>query len=172
MWKYLTAKNTLKYVDRLDILQKLVKSYNHSRHRSIGMRPVDVNKDNENVVWERLYGKESYKPIRFKVNVGDQVRISKTRRTFKKGYLASWTEEVLTKRILRRPPVYKIADYEGEELEGTFYEQELQKVSKTDDDYYRVEKILESRMRNKRKEYFFKFLGYLRSLALGFAQKM
>ena len=56
--------------------------------------------------------------------------------------------------------MYKIADYEGEELEGTFYEQELQKVSKTDDDYYRVEKILKSRMRNKRKEYFVKFLGY------------
>ena len=44
MWKYFTAKNTLKYVQ--DILQKLVKSYNHSRHRSIGMRPVDVNEDN------------------------------------------------------------------------------------------------------------------------------
>ena len=40
-----------------------------------------------------------------------------------------------------------------------FYEQELQKVNKTDDDYYRVEKILKSRMRNKRKEYFVKFLG-------------
>jgi hypothetical protein len=30
----------------MDILQKLVKSYNHSRHRSIGMRPVDVNETN------------------------------------------------------------------------------------------------------------------------------
>ncbi len=57
MWKCFTAKNTLKYVD---ILQKLVKSYNHSRHRSIGIRPVDVNKDNENVVWERFYGKEPF----------------------------------------------------------------------------------------------------------------
>ena len=56
MWKYFTAKNTLKYVD---ILQKLVKSYNHSRHRSIGVRPVDVNEDNENIVWQKLYGGES-----------------------------------------------------------------------------------------------------------------
>ena len=45
-----TANNTLKYID---ILQKLVKSYNSSRHRSIGMRPVDVNKKNENVVWHK-----------------------------------------------------------------------------------------------------------------------
>ena len=38
MWAkcgHFTADNTLKYVD---ILQKLVKCYNHSRHRSIGMR--------------------------------------------------------------------------------------------------------------------------------------
>ena len=60
MWKYFTANNTLKYVD---ILQKLVKSYNHSRHRSIGMRPVDVNKNNEKIVWQTLYGEESKKSI-------------------------------------------------------------------------------------------------------------
>jgi hypothetical protein len=64
MWKYFTANNMLKYVD---ILQKLVKSYNHSRHRSIGMRPIDVNKSNENIVWQTLYGKESKKSIQFKV---------------------------------------------------------------------------------------------------------
>ena len=60
------------------------------------------------------------------IRVGDQMRISKAKRTFKKGYLPSWTEEIftVTKRVPRRPPVYKIADYHGEELEGTFYEQE------------------------------------------------
>jgi hypothetical protein len=113
MWKYFTANNTLKYVD---ILQKLVKSYNNSRHRSIGMRPVDVNKSNENIVWQTLYGKESKKLIKFKFSIGDQVRISKAKRTFKKGYLPNWTEEVftVTKRVPRQPPVYKIADYDGD----------------------------------------------------------
>ena len=55
MWKYFTAKNTLKYID---VLQKLMYSYQHSRHRSIGMKPVDVNTENESVVWQRLYGNE------------------------------------------------------------------------------------------------------------------
>ena len=152
MWKYFTANNTLKYVD---ILQKLVKSYNHSRHRSIGMRQVDVNKSNENIVWQTLYRKESKKSVQFKFSIGDQVRISKAKRTFKKGYLPNWTEEAftVTKRVPRRPPVYKIADYDGEE-------QELQKVNKSDSDYYRVEKVIRSRMRNKRKEYYVKWLGY------------
>jgi hypothetical protein len=54
--------------------------------------------------------------------------------------------------------VYKIGDYDEEDLEGTFYEQELQKVNKSDSDFYRVEEILRSRMRNKRKEYYVKWL--------------
>ena len=78
MWKYFTANNTLKYID---VLQKLVRSYNHSRHRSIGMRPSDVNLKNESVVWERLYGDEANKLFKYKFSVGDQVRISKARRT-------------------------------------------------------------------------------------------
>jgi hypothetical protein len=45
-------------------------------------------------------------------------------------------------------------------LEGTFYEQELQRVNKTDSDFYRVEEVLRERMRNKPKEYFVKWLGY------------
>jgi hypothetical protein len=69
----------------MDILQKLVKSYNHSRHHSIGMRPVDVNETNGSIVWQKLYGEEPGKPVRFKFDIGDQVRINKTRRTFKKG---------------------------------------------------------------------------------------
>ena len=50
MWKYFTAKNTLKYND---VLQKLIYSYNHSRNRSIRMKPEDVNPENESVVWQR-----------------------------------------------------------------------------------------------------------------------
>ena len=69
MWKYFTANNALKYID---VLQKLVRSYNHSRHRSIGMRPMDVNLKNESVVWERLYGDEANKLFKYKFSVGDQ----------------------------------------------------------------------------------------------------
>ena len=37
--------------------------------------------------------------------------------------------------------MYKIQDYNGEELEGTFYEKELQQVVKKDD-VYEVEEVL------------------------------
>ena len=67
----------------------------------------------------------------------------------------SWTEEIftVTKRVPRRPPVYKIADYHGEELEGTFYEQVLQSIIKRDSDFCRIENVIKSRMCGKRREY-------------------
>ena len=103
VWKYFKTKNTLKYID---VLQKLMHSYDHSRLRSIGIKPVDVNRDNESVVRNRLYGDESTAPMTYKFNVGNQVRLSKARRTFKKGYLLNWTEEVfaITQLIPRRLP--------------------------------------------------------------------
>ena len=37
------------------------------------------------------------------------------------------------------PVTYKITDYNGEEIQGSFYEQELQK---TNQDIFRIEKII------------------------------
>lgn len=76
---------------------------------------------------------------------------------FEKSYLPNFTEEIFTiyKRMTRRVPVYKLKDDEGEILEGTFYEPELQKI-----DVYRVEKILRKRKRNGAVEYLVKWKGY------------
>ena len=78
-----------------------------------------------------------------KFKVGDQVRISKIKRKFEKGYLPNFSKEIFTvsKTVPRNPTVYKLKDYDGEELKGTFYDKELQKVIKHDD-MYEVEKIL------------------------------
>ena len=48
---------------------------------------------------------------------------------FEKGYTQRWTEEVfrISKIELTIPVTYKITDYNGEEIQGSFYEQELQK---------------------------------------------
>ena len=44
-------------------------------HRSIGMAPVEVSVDNEDVVRNRLYPQKP-KSYKWKYNVGDRVRIS------------------------------------------------------------------------------------------------
>lgn len=163
MWRYFTWKNTLNY---LAVLPKLLKNYNSSFHRSIKTKPILVTEDNEKRVWHTLYDNiKSSSKAKFKFKVGDQVRISKIKRIFEKGYLPGWTEEIFTisKRIRRRPPVYQLKDYSGEVLEGTFYESELQEVKKTDDVYI-VEKIVKSRRRQGQTEHLVKWRDYPESM--------
>ena len=99
--------------------------------------------------------------LKYKFKVGDKVRISKLKRKFEKSYLPNFSTEifVVSKRLPRDPPVYKLKDYDGEELKGTFYDKELQKVVK-DDDVYEVEKILKKRGRGSKVQYLVKWLGY------------
>ena len=125
MWRYFTKKQSVRYID---VLQDFVRSYNNTFHRSIGMAPSEVNATNQEEVWQRLYGHESVGIPKYRV--GDCVRISKAKRQFKKGYMANWTEELFTIVDAHRsePPVYRLAEWHGERLAGTFYEPELQKV--------------------------------------------
>ena len=83
MWKYFIAKNNRVYIDNL---QDIVHGYNNSYHRSIGRAPASVSLLSVGQVRRKLYGNSWTKPGRkFKFNLGDQVRISKSRRTFQEG---------------------------------------------------------------------------------------
>ena len=54
MWRYFTAKKTMRYID---MLPDMVYAYNHNVHRSIKMQPALVNSENEEKVWPALYDK-------------------------------------------------------------------------------------------------------------------
>jgi hypothetical protein len=157
MWKYFKHRETLTYVD---VLPDMVASYNHTVHRIIGIPPAEVTWANQTTASKRPYGRKG--PTKScKFSPGDRVRLSKTKRTFKKGYLPNWTEELFTvvKCIETSPPVYLVKDDHGEILEGTFYAEELQKVIKTDD-VYKIETILKKRKKERKVQYLVKWLGY------------
>jgi transposase InsO family protein len=158
MWKYFTRHDTLVYHN---ILSDLVWSYNHTYHRSIKTQPASVNTKNQEVIWQRLYAHDRPVPS-FKFRVGDHVRISKARRTFKKGYLPNWTREIFTVTECRfgDPPVYVLQDDGGTLLQGTFYAEELQKVTITKDKLYKIEAILDEQKKGKRVQYLVKWEGY------------
>ena len=141
MWRYFTARKTSRYVD---MFSDLVYSYNHNRHSSIKTKPA---LENENRIWHTLYdvSTNNVKRKKPKLKTGDQVRISKIKRKFEKGYLPNFSKEIFTvsQTITRNPPVYKLKDYDGKEHKGTFYDKELQKVIKHDD-IYEIEKILKN----------------------------
>ena len=70
------------------------------------------------------------------------MRISKKKAIFEKGYTTRWTEEDFTITKIKRtsPVTYNIADLNGEEIKGSFYEPELQKTSQQ---LFRIEKVIE-----------------------------
>ena len=140
MWKYFTDNNTYNY---MDVLPELVEDYNNTVHSSTKLTPIDASKKkNELTVWRNLY------PDRYKINnltpkfsVGDEVRITKKKKVFEKGYTTRWTEEIFTIKEIRDtdPITYILEDLKGEKIKGTFYEPELQK---TEQQIYRIEKII------------------------------
>ena len=127
MFKYFSANNTRKYTDVVDLL---VDQYNNMIHSSIKMTPIAASREvNEIKVWRNLYpefGGVSFIP---KFSIGDNFRITKKKKISDNGYTQRWTEEVfkISKIQLTIPVTYKMTDYNGEEIQGSFYEQELQK---------------------------------------------
>ena len=95
------------------------------------MTPMDVTPDNEDAARARLYPIIP-KTLKWKFNVGDKVRISNRRLPFEKGYVGRWSEEVfLVKARLPTVPVtYRLTDLSGEDIKGSFYNDELQIVVK------------------------------------------
>ena len=154
MWKYFTDNNTNVYVG---ILPDLVEDYNNTKHSSIKMTPVQASKkENELRVWRNLYPEHlEIRDIKPNFSIGDKVRISKKKKTFEKGYTTRWTEEIFTIVEVKHtsPVTYKIADLNGEEIQGSFYEPELQKTSQQ---LFRIEKVIK---RGKKKS-LVKWKGY------------
>lgn len=145
MFKKFSLRGSYKWID---ILKQLIDNYNNKFHRTIGMKPKDVNETNEQLVLKRIRKNTipiiDKKPPR-KFNVGEKVRISKHKSIFAKGYVPNWTNEVF--EIFRvqptLPETYYLKDSKGEILQGGFYGHEIS-MSSTGD-VYLVEKVLKTR---------------------------
>ena len=92
MFKYFSANNTRNYIDVLDLL---VEQYNNTIHSSIKMTPVEASREvNENKVCRNLYPEFGGKTLISKFSISDNVRITKKKKIFDKGYTQRWTEKV------------------------------------------------------------------------------
>ena len=74
---------------------------------------------------------------------------------FAKGYMPNWSEEIFVIKKIKNtvPWTHVINDLNGEEIIGTFYENELQK---TDQKEFRIEKVL----KKKGDKLYVKWKGY------------
>ena len=123
------------------MLDDIINKYNNTVRRTIKMKPIDVMDD--------YYAEYNEQNPKFKV--GDNVRISKYKIIFAKGYTLNRSEEVFVINKIKNtvPWTYAISDLNGEEITGRFYEKELQKE-------FRVEKVL----KRKCNKLYVKWKGY------------
>ncbi len=158
--RLMTHTNSDRYIDALP---KLVNGYNATRHTATGVAPNDVDYENQEDIWLRMYEKDgaSLRRPRPKLDVGDNVRLANAARSFERGYEQRWTEEIfVVSRVWSsgNPPLYSVTDQSGESLAGRFYESELQKVRMPD--AFRVEKVLRRRGVGSNARLFVKWFGY------------
>lgn len=149
--RYMTQNQTHRWVD---VLPNIIKSYNSTYHRTIKMAPNQVKQRDEPYIWMSVYDQptkeasskpKKAKTIHFKFKIGDSVRISHLRKPFDREYDERWTGEhfVVKSRSTRQSiPMYELQDIDGDNVEGTFYEGELQKVIVDDDSVHIIEKIV------------------------------
>ena len=108
-----------------DVLDDIVDKYNNTVHRTIKIKPIEVTNDYY-AEYNEIANKENPK---FKV--GENVRISKYKNVFAKGYTSNWSEEdFIINNIKNKVPwTYAISGLNGEEITGSVYEKELQKTN-------------------------------------------
>jgi len=58
------------------------------------------------------------------------------------------------------PVTYNLRDLAGEVIKGKFYESEIQKVLKSDDERFDVDRVPKTRKRNGQIQYFVSWKGY------------
>ena len=170
LWRYFTHKRTYRY---LDVLDKVVSSYNRTHHKTLKMAPADVKAENSEAVFYRqdVPTEKQIKKMWKKTDLGgsdsevivpgDRVRMLRTKGPFDKGYEGHWREEVVNvaKKLGNRG--FELKDDTGEEIKGVFYPEEVQKVSKSRyDNTYLIDKVLRYKTVKGKRLAFVRWKGY------------
>lgn len=152
MWKEFNFRGNYRWIE---MLADIVKKYNHTKHRTIGMKPVEVTKKNETDLLKTVHNKIK-QALKNKFKLDDHVRISKHRGIFDKHYTPNWSTEIFIVRKVQmtNPTTYLLRDMSEVNIEGGFYEEQLQKVEYPG--VFLVEKIL----KRKPNKVFVKWLGF------------
>ena len=154
IYKYLTKTRQYRYIEALP---KLVEAYNNSYHRMIKTTP-NLASRNPHLI-SRSIPKIQFSRPKFKP--GDLVRISRIKTNpFEKAYTTTHQMELFrVKKVHPASPImYTLEDTAGLPIIGRFYEPEISHCRAPDK--YWVEKVIKTRKRNGRTEYFVKFQGY------------
>jgi len=159
MYKYFTAKGTRKYVD---VLPKLLKSYNNSYHRTIKDIPSNVNDSNKERIFKNIYGVDNEREYLSRdkpeprLKPGDKVRRKYELTLMDKSFYPTWSDVIYDIKESIKGPMYKLS-LDDEVLPQRFYPEEVQKIKEST---YRIEKIIKRQTRQGVRGYVVKWVGY------------
>ena len=163
LYKYFTSHKTKRWYNVLD---QMVTAYNQRPNRTIGVPPATVlTEADDNRIWRRVYYDSKEAQLRRAdeypsnvdnaANVGDTVRVSLTKGHFDKGYVPNWgREQMVVKQVVapnrggRARPVFKLANVQGETVNGQYYPEEVQRVPESLKDTLEVDRVLRRRIRH------------------------
>ena len=93
IYRYMTSISKNVYIDKLD---NIVNEYNNAYHRTIKMKPIDVNYNTYINIGKEVNDNGP------KFKVGDHVRMSKYKNIFAKGYTPNWSEEIFVIKEVKK----------------------------------------------------------------------
>lgn len=167
IYKYMTERETFRYIDKLP---DLVKTYNTRPHRSIdhlspneAERPENaarVLQAQEKHFDESRLASNRQKAVKYRI--GNIVRIARLPDRFKRGYQEQANQEYFTiQRISQTMPIpmYFLQSMNTNEIiRGGFYANEITLVKP--DSVYKVERVLRRRRRNGQRQFYVKWLHF------------
>lgn len=154
LYKYMTEKETEKYIDKLP---ELVQTYNRRGHRTLeGMTPEEADlPENENrvrAIFQKRYTKLGQQARKVKFAVDDLVRIktdpkkiTSDARAYAQQFKGEYFRIVRINRTFPNPLYHLRSTDTGEDIIGGFYASELQRVR---GEVYRIERVLERKVEN------------------------
>lgn len=156
MWKIFSERGSYEW---LKLLDNLITTYNNTTHRTIGVKPIEVTKQNERKILLKVLKSRKNVYLKQKFKIGDRVRISRKQSNFSKGYWPRWSNEIFTvwKVQFTNPITYILKDDKGNVIKGGFYQEELQKTQYKDT--YLIEKVI----RRKGNQVLVRWLGFDKS---------
>lgn len=155
--------STQSFISKLD---NIIVNYNNTCHSSTKFKPSEVNEYNQYTVFDNLYNDEKKikkKNYNYHYKIGDAARISLHKSLFQRESDRKFTREIfmIDERFKKDGvPMYKLKDCSGEQLAGSFYNEELSKVENVENRQYKIERLLDEKMINNVAHVLVKFEGY------------
>jgi hypothetical protein len=154
MYRYFTRMNSYRYIDVLD---KFVDGHNNAVHSTTSMAPHRVTGKDVLKIWNRMTEEQARLKRAPAINgVGQTERISKEKMKFAKAFEQNYSAEIfkISKVVRRSPrPLYELEDLRGMPIEGQFYKEELTPVKISRRTEYRIDKIMDTRVRRGIREH-------------------